>query len=154
MNTNTLCKKFGELELGEREEELKKGIQGKVRSEINDSWWLTEAEGKGESSGLQDQASSGWYQLSYKLKQLSSKSKQKQEHVQGWGGGTGSRGLQKSPGNSQVPVPQLPLRLMVLEPLGALHPWPSRTPGPLVSFSCTDSPTSGPPNRHLYLFLY
>lgn len=129
-----------------------------------------EAEGKGESSGPQDQANSGRYQLSYKLKQLSSKSKQKQERVQGWGAGvvggaghgerrvaeitweqSGARGRGVLLG---VPVPQLPLRLMVLEPLGALHPWPSRTPSPLVSFSCTDSPTSGPPSRHLYLFLY
>ena len=79
----------------------------------------------------------------------------------GWGGGrvaeitweqSSARGLGVLLG---VPVHKLFLRLMVLEPLWALHPWPSRTPSPpsLVSFSCPDSPTSGPPAQTFVFIL-
>ena len=122
-----------------------------------------EVEGKGESSGLQDRHTAdgtNWATSwsNWATSQSSSRS------VWGAEDGVGGRVAEITWEQSSarglgvllgVPVHQLFLRLMVLEPLWALHPWPSRTPSPpsLVSFSCPDSPTSSPPTQTFVFIL-
>ena len=116
-------------------------------------------EGKGESSGLQDQANSRQYQLSYKFKQLSSKSKQEQEWGEGgavWRGRvaeitweqSGVRGLGVL---LRGPSPSAASRANGPRSLGGSASLAPQDPKSIVSFSCPDSPTSGPPPQQTFV---